>query len=73
MRTLSAALFVSLFLLLSDANPVYAYLDPGTGSVVIQALLASVVGGLAFVKLFWHRVKTFSFRRTTGSPDVKQR
>ena len=35
----------------------YAYIDPGTGSFVIQGIIAAVVGvGVAF-KMFWHRIK----------------
>jgi len=33
----------------------FAYFDPGTGSLIIQAL----IGGLAAVTLFWGRVKLF--------------
>ena len=36
-----------------------AYLDPGTGSIVIQVVIGVAVGGLFAVKLFWHRIKTF--------------
>jgi hypothetical protein len=35
------------------------YLDPGAGSVILQAVIAVVVGGLAAVKLFWGRISTF--------------
>lgn len=33
----------------------FAYFDPGTGSLIIQAL----IGGLAAVTLFWGRVKLY--------------
>ncbi len=32
------------------------YLDPGTGSLVIQVLIGSVVGGLVGARLFWKRI-----------------
>jgi len=38
-------------------KPVYAYLDPGSGSYLIQMLIASLVGGGLFVKTFWVRIK----------------
>jgi hypothetical protein len=39
-----------------------AYLDPGTGSFLLQLLLATFLGGLFMVKVFWKRIKDF-FRR----------
>ena len=37
----------------------FAYLDPGTGSFIIQMLIAGFLGILFAVKLFWHRIKAF--------------
>jgi hypothetical protein len=45
----------------------YAYIDPGTGSMAFQALLALLVGGLAAVKVYWHRIK----RHLPGGHDKK--
>jgi hypothetical protein len=39
-----------------------AYIDPGTGSFVIQLLIGAVCGGLFAVKLFWSKIVNF-FRR----------
>ncbi len=33
-------------------GPAHAYLDPGTGSMVIQAVVAGVVGALALGRLY---------------------
>ena len=35
---------------------IIAYIDPGSGSILLQALLASLVGGIA---IFWYKIKTF--------------
>lgn len=35
------------------------YLDAGTGSIFIQALIGGLVGGLFALKIFWNRIKTF--------------
>jgi hypothetical protein len=37
----------------------YAYLDPGTGSYVIQVVIAVVAGALLTAKMFWTRIKLF--------------
>ncbi len=34
-----------------------AYIDPGTGSFLLQILLAGVLGGIATLKIYWGRVK----------------
>jgi len=36
-----------------------AYLDPGTGSLIIQVLIGTLVGGLVIIKIFWTRIKIF--------------
>jgi hypothetical protein len=36
-----------------------AYLDPGTGSIILQVLIAGLCGGLFAIKLFWRQIKTF--------------
>ena len=33
-----------------------AYLDPGTGSIILQVLLGGVAGLLLAGKLYWHRL-----------------
>ncbi|MFC1965900.1 hypothetical protein ACFLWI_02995 [Chloroflexota bacterium] len=35
------------------------YIDPGTGSLIIQILIAGFVGGLFVIKMFWGKVKAF--------------
>jgi len=37
----------------------YGYLDPGTGSYILQLLLGGLLGGLFAVGLFWKRVVAF--------------
>jgi hypothetical protein len=39
-----------------------AYLDPGSGSVLLQLLLAAILGAGFVVKVYWNKIKTF-FRR----------
>jgi hypothetical protein len=36
---------------------IIAYLDPGTGSFIIQMLIASLVGIAFFIKSFWRNIK----------------
>lgn len=65
-------LFVSLFLAtFSLSGTAMAYLDPGTGSMLLQLLLGGVAGALVVGKLYWQRLKDL----ITGSrraPTVRQ-
>ena len=38
--------------------PVYAYLDPGTGSYIFQLIIGGFVGALFLVKVYWDRIKS---------------
>jgi hypothetical protein len=37
----------------------FGYIDPGTGSYIIQILIATFLGGLLAIKIFWQKIKTF--------------
>lgn len=45
---------------------VYAYLDPGSGSMLLQLLLGGVAGVVVVFKLYWERLKSFLNRRDTN-------
>ena len=55
-------LTATVLLVSSITGNVHAYLDPGTGSMAIQMMLAAVVGALATVKVFWTRIRSFFFK-----------
>jgi hypothetical protein len=40
-------------------NSVLAYLDPGSGSLLLQGLVAGVASAAVMGKLYWHRAKRF--------------
>ncbi len=37
----------------------YAYIDPGTGSLVLQMLFAGVLVAIVYIKLYWSKLKVF--------------
>ncbi len=68
--------FAAAAIVIIATGPAYAYLDPGTGSILLQGLVAAVAGGIVATKLYWAKVKSFlSFgskkdegsKRQTGS------
>ena len=42
--------------LLGPVAPAYAYVDPGTGSMLIQLVFASVAGTIFFLRDLRHRI-----------------
>lgn len=36
-----------------------AYLDPGTGSMILQAVIGTVAGALIVIKLYWYKLVNF--------------
>ena len=56
-RLQALAACAAVFLALS--SPAQAYLDPGTGSYVLQVLAAALFASLFALRLFWGRVKAF--------------
>lgn len=50
---------VPALFILGGPEKIDAYLDPGTGSIIIQVVIGVAVGGLFTVKIFWNRIKTF--------------
>ena len=47
--------FIYLFLTVSSAH---AYLDPGTGSIILTALSAALATGAVFIKIYWFKLLT---------------
>lgn len=58
-----------LAVILSFDAPAHAYLDPGTGSMILQVLLGGVAGMLVIGKLYWHRLKEFFGIRSSKNTD----
>ena len=49
-----------------------AYLDPGTGSFILQMMIAGLVGGGFAIKLCWRRIVGFFRRRFSGQKEASQ-
>jgi hypothetical protein len=57
--------FATIFLAASAVTPAYAYLDPGTGSMMLQLMLGGVAGLMVVGKLYLRRAQDF-FRSISG-------
>ena len=45
------------------------YIDPGTGSIILQSIAAAVAGAAIVAKLYWHRILSFFGLRKNVDPD----
>ncbi|HEX9789864.1 MAG TPA: hypothetical protein VGA60_04315 [Kiloniellales bacterium] len=73
MPTFDTLLQSPLAWLASDlATPLVAYLDPGTGSMIVQLLLGGVAGALMIGKLYWQKIKGFFGRPRPARPAESQ-
>ena len=50
-------IILSLIFLLIFQNKSFAYLDPGTGSILLQAIVAGIVGLLTWVSFARQKIK----------------
>ena len=49
--------FITVFFFYSNLS--YAYLDPGTGSILLQAILGGIAIAFASIQIWWHKLKLF--------------
>jgi hypothetical protein len=54
----SILLWILIFLF-AFTGKAYAYLDPGTGSYILQMLVAGALGGIFVLKTFWRSIMNF--------------
>jgi hypothetical protein len=50
----------------------HAYLDPGTGSAVLQIVIATLMGALFVTKTYWRKLVTF-FRGSSADVSETER
>lgn len=48
--------FLLLLLALTSAPAAFAYLDPGTGSALLQGILGALAAAAVVIKLYWYRL-----------------
>ena len=68
-RRLHAVVFLVLLTACLTPATAMAYIDPGTGSFVLQGILAAIVGAGVAIKVFWHRIAALFGRRPVDEDD----
>lgn len=60
------------FSLAGFAPPVFAYLDPSTGSMILSAIVGLFATMALAVKTYWYKLKAFFRRDRTEQPAEEQ-
>ena len=67
---MKTAVWLSLFLFINNpGQPAQAYLDPGTGAMLLQIILGGVAGALVAFRLYWHRFRSFIGLASATTPS----
>ena len=64
MRPLALRVLLLVFVLAAAEMPLHAYLDPGSSSLLIQALLGGIAAVMLVMKTYWRRI-TSVFQRSS--------
>lgn len=74
LRTIAKLAIVLVLVFILFPIPVYAYLDPGSGSYLIQIIIASVAGAGIIVKTQWENIKTiFNKKKIKADKDNEEK
>lgn len=68
MRAIRVAM-LTLMMWLLVVPPASAYVDPGSTSMVFQALIAFAMAAGLMIKTFWRRITSFFGRRSDEHTD----
>jgi NhaP-type Na+/H+ or K+/H+ antiporter len=52
-------IFISFIITILFSNKAFAYLDPGTGSIIIQSIIGAIGAGASIGAIYWQKVKYF--------------
>jgi len=69
-RKALVALACAAALVLMPTPAAAQYLDPGASSVIIQVIIAGLIGVAAVLRLYWGRLKAFFASRRKPSSGV---
>lgn len=55
----SFSMLIAALLFSIVPNTAHAYLDPGTGSMIVQVVIGGFLASLYTVKVYWQRIRAF--------------
>ena len=63
---------LSLLYLMFISSKAYAYIDPGTGSLLLQGLIAGIAAAAYTLKLYWYKFKSFFTRKEDDEKELEE-
>jgi len=66
MNNSKAIRIIFIFVYLVIPREAYAYIDPGEGSIIVEIIIAFIVSGVFFIKLYWRKIISLFKRRKNG-------
>ena len=61
---------MAVFFFALSIEPAFAYLDPGTGSMLLQVILGGIAAIGVALKLFWHKIRVaIGLSKKPGTED----
>ena len=64
--------YLCLVVILVVPFPAQAYIDPGTGSMILQMAIGAIAGALITLKLFWNQVVSFFSKGGRKTPEDRE-
>ncbi len=52
--------------------PAQAYLDPGTGSLIIQSIIGAIAAASITAKLWWHKLKVYFIKSSATHKNTAE-
>lgn len=65
-KSLLLAVLAIAALVVAAPSPALAYLDPVSGSMILQVVLGAIAAGALLIKTFWRRIVSFFSPRQDG-------
>jgi hypothetical protein len=69
MKTIPYCLVLTLIVLLGFPSQAEAYLDPTTGSIVLQVVIGGVLAVSTAVRLYWKRIRVLFHKQRLNTEE----
>ncbi len=66
-------LLLAAALLCGTCGPAFAYIDPGTGSMILQGIIGAVAGGLVVAKIYWSKIVALVSGQSRSHSDTDRK
>ncbi len=71
-RQVVSIILLTLLAIFALSSQARAYVDPGTGSYILQMVIAGLLGSLFTIKLFGKRIRAFLQKRFSGGESGQE-